>query len=61
MRQWAVDLSGEGYRSGSSRTHTCTLIGRSTSSSEECVFCFMSALAARIDGCCPCSVTATMR
>jgi hypothetical protein len=43
MRQWAVDLSGEGYRSGSSRTHTCTLIGRSTSSSEECVFCFMSA------------------
>ena len=43
MRQWAVDLSGEGYRPGSF-THTCTLIGRSTSSREECVLCFMSAL-----------------
>ena len=42
MRQWAVGLSGEGYRSGS-LTHTCTLIGRSTSSHEECVLCFMSA------------------
>lgn len=39
MLQWAVDLSGEGYRSGN---HACTLIGRSTSSAEECVFCFMS-------------------
>ncbi len=42
MRQWAVGLSGEGYRSGSN--NACTLIGRSTSSHEECVFCFMSAL-----------------
>jgi len=31
MRQWAVDLSGEGYRPGSNLTDTCTLIGRSTS------------------------------
>ena len=50
MRQWAVDLSGQAHRSGS-LTHTCTLIGRSTSSTEECVLCFMSAPAARIDGC----------
>jgi hypothetical protein len=42
MRQWAVDLSGEGPRSGCI-THACTLIGRSTSSREECVLCFMSA------------------
>jgi hypothetical protein len=61
MRQWAVDLSGEGYRPGSCITDACTLIGRSTSLKGECVFCFMSALAARIDGCCPCGVTATMR
>jgi hypothetical protein len=45
MRQWAVDLSGQAHRSGSALTHTCTLIGRSTSSvTEECVLCFMSAL-----------------
>ena len=44
MRQWAVDLSGEARRPGSSWTQTCTLIGRSTSLKGECVFCFMSAL-----------------
>ena len=43
MRQWAVDLSGQARRPGSRLTHTCTLIGRSTSSAEECVLCFMSA------------------
>lgn len=43
MRQWAVDLSGQAHRSGSGVTHTWTLIGRSTSSAEECVLCFMSA------------------
>jgi hypothetical protein len=43
MRQWAVGLSGEARRPGCSITDACTLIGRSTSSSEECVFCFMSA------------------
>lgn len=43
MKQWAVDLSGQAHRSGSNVTHTWTLIGRSTSSSEECVLCFMSA------------------
>ena len=31
MRQWAVDLSGKRGRPGSCFTHTCTLIGRSTS------------------------------
>ena len=50
MRQWAVDLSGQAHRSGTGLTHTWTLIGRSTSSAEECVFGFMSS-AARIDGC----------
>ena len=45
MRQWAVDLSGEARRPGSSFTDACTLIGRSTSLLKgECVFCFMSAL-----------------
>jgi hypothetical protein len=43
MRQWAVDLSGEARRPGSSITNACTLIGRSTSLQGECVFCFMSA------------------
>jgi hypothetical protein len=43
MRQWAVDLSGQARRSGCGVTHTWTLIGRSTSSTEECVLCFMSA------------------
>jgi hypothetical protein len=43
MRQWAVDLSGQAHRSGNGVTHTWTLIGRSTSSPEECVLCFMSA------------------
>jgi hypothetical protein len=43
MKQWAVDLSGQAHRSGSRVTHTWTLIGRSTSSLEECVLCFMSA------------------
>jgi|SoiMethySBSTD1v2_1073268.scaffolds.fasta_scaffold6227388_1 hypothetical protein len=43
MRQWAVDLSGQARRSGGRITHTWTLIGRSTSSTEECVLCFMSA------------------
>ena len=43
MRQWAVDLSGQARRPGCRITHTCTLIGRSTSSPEECVLCFMSA------------------
>jgi hypothetical protein len=43
MRQWAVGLPGQARRSGCSVTHTCTLIGRSTSSHEECVLCFMSA------------------
>jgi hypothetical protein len=42
MRQWTVGLSGEGYRSGCI-THTCTLIGRSTSLKGECGLCFMSA------------------
>ncbi len=44
MRQWAVDLSGEARRPGSSITDACTLIGRSTSLKGECVLCFMSAL-----------------
>jgi hypothetical protein len=43
MRQWAVDLSGQAHRSGSSVTDTWTLIGRSTSSTGECELCFMSA------------------
>jgi hypothetical protein len=43
MRQWAVDLSGQARRPGSCLTHTCTLIGRSTSLKGECVLGFMSA------------------
>ena len=61
MRQWAVDLSGQARRSGSGCTDSCTLIGRSTSSHEECVFCFMSAAAARIDGCGHCRLITTMK
>ena len=62
MRQWAVDLSGQARRPGSSFTDACTLIGRSTSSLvEECVLCFMSAAAARIDGCSHCSLITTLK
>ena len=43
MRQWAVGLSGRCAIGQVVFTHTCTLIGRSTSSHEECVLCFMSA------------------
>ena len=45
MRQWAVDLSGQARRPGGCLTHTCTLIGRSTSlpKKESAYFCFMSA------------------
>ncbi len=53
MRQWAVDLSGEGYRSGSF-THTCTLIGRSTSPQWRVRIVLHERAAARIDGCYPC-------
>jgi hypothetical protein len=60
-RQGAVDLSGEARRSGSSRTHTCTLIGRSTSLKRRVRIVLHERAAARIDGCCPCGVIATMR
>ena len=62
MRRWAVDLSGEARRPGSSRTHTCTLIGRLTSLLKRRVRILLHERStARIDGCCPCGVTATMR
>ena len=60
MRQWAVDLSGEGRRSG---------ILYSYLYADWTVDLFLPRVrivlhersAARIDGCCPCGVTATMR
>jgi hypothetical protein len=61
MRQWAVDLSGQARRPGSSVTHTCTLIGRSTSLPRRVGILLHERSAARIDGCCPCRVVATMR
>jgi len=55
MRQWAVDLSGQARRPGGCLTHTCTLIGRSTSSLKRRVRILLhERAAARIDGCCPC-------
>ena len=60
MRQWAVDLSGEGYRSGSLYSYlyadwTVDLFSRRVR------IVLHERSAARIDGCCPCRVTATMR
>ena len=61
MRQWAVDLSGEGVGQVEYYSYLYADWTVDLSLNEECVFCFMSAPAARIDGCCPCGVTATMR
>jgi hypothetical protein len=43
MRQWAVDLSGEGYRSGSHYSYLYADWTVDLFSIEECVLCFMSA------------------
>ena len=43
MRQWAVDLSGEGRRSGSLYSYLYADWTVDLFSIEECVFCFMSA------------------
>ena len=62
MRQWAVDLSGQARRSGGSITHTCTLIGRSTSFLKRRVRILLhERTAARIDGCCHCRLITTMK
>jgi hypothetical protein len=61
MRQWAVDLSGQARRPGSCLTHTCTLIGQSTSLTRRVRILLHERSAARIDGCCPSRVTATLR
>ena len=53
MRQWAVDLSGEGYRSGSYYSYlyadwTVDLFSRRVR------IVLHERIAARIDGCCSC-------
>jgi hypothetical protein len=53
MRQWAVDLSGEGYRSG---IHYSYLYADWTADlfSRRVRMVLHERPAARIDGCCPC-------
>jgi hypothetical protein len=61
MRQWAVDLSGQARRPGSCLTHTCTLIGRSTSLTRRVRIVLHERPAARIDGCGHCRMTTTLK
>ena len=61
MRQWAVDLSGEGYRSGSHYSYLYADWTVDLSLKRRVRILLHERVAARIDGCCPCGVTATMR
>jgi hypothetical protein len=61
MRQWAVGLSGEGYRSGSHYSYLYADWTVDLSLKRRVRILLHERSTARIDGCCPCGVTATMR